>query len=99
MVDRNRSSEILQENWTGRCRECGWEHTDIGSIGVSAEARVHLHESDEKHVVDVYRDDDLMETIETMHDTGDEYPGEDTPTLKEREEEQERIAREIADPE
>ena len=99
MIDPDLITEISRENWTGTCRACDWEHTDIGSIGVSAEARVHLHNEDVEHTVDVYRDGDLMETIEGMRDTGDEYLGQDAPTLEEREQEHERIAREVADPE
>lgn len=99
MVDPDRIAEIRRENWRGTCRECNWRHTDIGSVGVSAEARVHLYNEDSEHTVEVYRDGDLMETIETMHETGDEYLGQDSPTLEEREQEHERIAREVADPE
>lgn len=99
MVDPDRIAEIRRENWRGTCTECKWRHTDIGLAGVSAEARVHLHNGDNEHTVEVYRDGELMEMIEGVHDTGDEHLGQDSPTLEEREQEHERIACEVADPE
>jgi hypothetical protein len=90
--------EVMRENWVGKCTECGWSHSDIGSMGVSAEARIHLNK-ESGHSVEVYRDDDLMEVIDSVTQSGsyDEYLGQDAAPLREREEEQERIASEVAD--
>lgn len=89
-------SEVLRENWIGICRECEWERTAIGSVQVIAEARSHFHSEGDEHVVGVYRDDDLMEMIDAAFGSG-EYLA-DAPPLREREQEHERIAREVADP-
>lgn len=98
MVDTD-FSEVLRENWTGICRECEWEHTNIGSQAVIVEGRIHLNNAEEgEHVVDVYRDDDLMEIIDSAFGGGGEYLAQDAPPLREREQEYERIAREVADP-
>lgn len=96
MANPDLIAEALRENWIGICRDCDWEHTDIGSIGVSAESRVHLHNK-EGHTVDVYRDGDLMETIEELQEGEKEYLGQDTPPLEELDQEDERIASEVAD--
>ena len=97
MVNPDRIAETRRENWIGICRECDWEHTDIGSIGVSAESQAHLHNR-EGHTVDVYRDGDLMETIEGFQESEREYLGQDAPSLEERDKEDERIASEVSDP-
>lgn len=98
MVDTD-FSEVLRENWTGICRECEWEHTNIGSQAVIIEARIHLNNAEEgEHVADVYRDDDLMAVVESAFETGEKYLAQDAPPLREREQEHERIAREVADP-
>jgi SepF-like predicted cell division protein (DUF552 family) len=91
-------SEVLRENWRGICRECGWERTAIGSVQVIVEARTHLNSEEDEHVVDVYRDDDLMEIVDTAFGGQGEYLVQDAPPLREREGEHERIAREVADP-
>lgn len=91
--------EVMRENWVGKCTVCGWSHTDIGSMGVSAEARTHLYK-ESGHSVEIYRDEDLMEVIDsvTQSDSYDVHLSQDATPLREREEEQERIASEIADP-
>ena len=91
-------SEVLRENWRGICRECDWERTAIGSVQVIAEARTHLNSEEGGHVVDVYRDDDLMEVIDSVFGGNERYLAQDAPPLREREQEHERIAREVADP-
>lgn len=91
-------SEVLRENWIGICRECGWERTAIGSVQVIVEARIHLDSDEDGHVVDVYCDDDLMEIIDAASGGEGDYLAQDAPPLGEREQEHERIAREIADP-
>lgn len=91
--------EVMRENWMGECRECNWSHSDIGSMAVSVEARIHICEEG-GHSVEVYRDDDLMEVIESVIETGPykQHLNQDAAPLRDREQEQERIAREVADP-
>lgn len=86
-------SEVLRENWRGICRECSWERTAIGSVQVIVEARSHLHSEGDEHVVDVCRDDDLMEIVDAAFGGEGRYLAQDAPPLREREQEHERIAR------
>lgn len=93
------SIEAFRKNWTGSCRECEWEHANIGSQAVIVEARIHLNSEGDEHVTDVYRDGDLMTVVDSVIGSESEYLGENTPPLQEREQEREKIAREVADPE
>jgi hypothetical protein len=78
-------AKIREENWCGECIDCGWSHSSMAFAGVNAEARVHIH-NNSSHSVEVYRDDDLMEVIDTLAtDSDQQYLTEDSAPLRERE--------------
>jgi hypothetical protein len=76
--------KLAEENWSGECTDCGWSHSDMAFAGVNAEARVHIH-NESSHSVEVYRDDELMEVIDSLETGSDtQYLTEESAPLRER---------------